>query len=246
MNVKTRVNVIAFWLILLVLVWPVSGMAAWSLEDPLLAVPDVIGSGVTLPGDNEVAPCPVEKDFTIPLALDEAVDLALCNNPQIQEAWANIKIEAGALGEARAAYLPTATGTFSRIKDRTSHPDSAFAGTTIFSNTLYGTATWRLFDFGARAANREAAEQLLAAALANHDATLQKTLSAVIEAYYDVYTQRAALSAKIQSEEIATNTLNAARKRETMGASAQSDTLQATTALAKATLEKNRARGDYQ
>ncbi|HEY7987012.1 MAG TPA: TolC family protein [Methylophilaceae bacterium] len=199
-----------------------------------------------MPGDDNVAVCPVEKDFATPLALDEAVDLALCNDPQIQTAWANIKVEAGALGEAKAAYLPTVTGSFSRIKDRTSHPDSVFPGTTVISNTLFGAFSWRLFDFGTRSANREAAEKLLAAALASHDAALQKSLSSVIEAYFDVYTARAAFFAKTQSEEIASNTLIAAKKREAKGASALSDTLQAATALAKATLEKSRAQGDYQ
>ena len=247
MKGSTRLYIVTLRLILLVLVWPVSGMAAWSLDDPLLAVPDVIESGTTLPGDDEVAPCPVEKDFTTPLALNEAVDLALCNNPQIQSAWANIKVEAGALGEAKAAYLPTVTGSFSRIKDRTSFPDNSnLPGTKIISNTTFGTFNWRLFDFGARSANREAAEKLLTAALDSHDAALQKALSAVVEAYFDVYTTRAAFLAKTQSEEIANNTLIAAKKREAKGASAQSDTLQAATALAKATLEKNRAHGDYQ
>ncbi len=232
-------------LCLMVLAWPLTGWA-WSLDDPLLTVPNVIEAGVTLPGDGVGAPCPVTKDFATPLALDEAVDLALCNNPQIQAAWANIKIEAGALGEARAAYLPTVSGSFSRIKDKTSHPDSGLSSSTIYSNTIYGTLSWRIFDFGARSANREAAEKLLAAALATHDATLQKTLSAVVEAYFDTFTARAALEAKTQSEGIARNTLASAKKREAKGAGAQSDTLQAATALSKATLEKNRAQGAYQ
>ncbi len=246
MNVRIQPRLITGGLLILALVCPAIA-AGWGLEDPLMTVPDVIKSGATLPGDDGVAACPVEKDFTTPLALDEAVDLALCNNPQIKETWANIKEEAGALGEADAAYLPTVSGTFSRLKDRTSFPDNnSIPGTRIISNTIFGTFSWRLFDFGTRSANREAAQKLLAAALANHDATLQKSLSAVIEAYFDVYTTRAASLAKTKSEEIANSTLISAKKREAGGAAAQSDTLQAATALAKATLEKNRAQGAYQ
>src|SRR4051812_4741202 len=114
MSVKARCTICC--ISLLALTWSAAAMAAWSLDDPLMIAPDVLGTGVTLPGDEAVAPCPVQKDFKTPLALDEAVDLALCNNPQIQETWANIKIEAGALGEASAAYLPTITGSLSRIK----------------------------------------------------------------------------------------------------------------------------------
>ena len=66
--------------------------------DPLLATPEVAVTGVALPGDAAPVTCPALKDFATPLALGEAVDLALCNNPQIQSDWANIKIQAAALG----------------------------------------------------------------------------------------------------------------------------------------------------
>ncbi len=244
MNVKAKFDKAAC--LALMLLAPVLAIADWSFDDPLMAAPNTLQNGVVLPGDDVSASCPVHKDFGTPLGLDDAVDLALCNNPQIQAAWANIKIEAGALGEAKAAYLPTINGSFSRIKDKTSHPDSGLSSTTIYSNTVYGTLSWRIFDFGARAANREAADKLLSAALATHDATIQKNLSAVVESYFDAFTARAVLDAKKQSEEIARNTLASAKKREAKGAAAQSDTLQATTALSKAILEKNRAQGAYQ
>ncbi len=40
-----------------------------------------------------------------PLTLSEAMDVAICHNPQLQGTWAAIKVQAAALGEARAAYL---------------------------------------------------------------------------------------------------------------------------------------------
>ena len=49
---------------------------------------------------------PCAKRFLPPARLGEAVDIALCNNPQIKSSWANIKVQAGALGEARAAICP--------------------------------------------------------------------------------------------------------------------------------------------
>ena len=213
--------------------------------DPLQTLPPVIESGAWLPGDSEPVPCPSHKDFSAPLVLAEAIDLALCNNPQIKAAWAAIKVQAGAVGEARAAYLPTLSTTVTQLQTHTAFPGSAVAATTTHGKTIYGTFAWRLFDFGGRDANREAANSLLVAAIASHDASLQKTLRGVIQAYFDAQTARATFQAKEQSEATAGRTLNTAQRRELHGAVSRGDTLQATTALAKASLDKNRAIGDY-
>lgn len=231
------------------LFWTVAAWAldpAYPLVDPLRTKPDLLETGVTLPGDGAPVPCPAQKDFSLPLTLGEAVDLALCNNPQIRSSWANIKIQAGALGEARSTYLPAVTGSLGRTNDQIRYSDSRFTGTNVDQNTAQGTVTWRLLDFGGRTANHQAAENLLTAALASHSATLQKALTEVIQAYCDALTTRAAFNAKVESVDIATNTLRSARSREEKGALAQTDTLQATTALAKASLEKNRAQGGYE
>jgi outer membrane protein len=233
--------------LVLTAVLPVS---AFDLEahfiDPLHALPETLESGAPLPGDEEPVPCPVSKDFTTPLALAEAVDLALCNNPQIKSAWVAIKIQADSLGEARAAYLPTLSGTITQQQSHTSYPGSSVAAATANGQTIYSTLAWRLFDFGGRDANRQSANKLLLAAIANHDAVIQKTLAAVIQAYFDAMTSKAALQAKEQNEETASSTLNSAQRREIGGAVSHGDTLQAITALAKTSLDKNRARNTYQ
>jgi outer membrane protein len=243
MSDKQRVSfwVLVFWLS--VIAPGQAGLASDFLSDPLRTVPSVIEKGATLPGDAVPVPCPAEKDFTVPLALGEAVDLALCNNPQIKAAWANIKIQAGVVGEARAAYLPTLSGTVSRIYDSTQ--TSGVNSSAVTSTTIYGTMTWRIFDFGGRGANRRAADNLLLAALASHNAAIQKTIAGVIQAYFDSLTAQTAWQAKEQSEKIALSTLQLAKRRETKGTVARSDTLQAATAYEKASLDKNRGLGDY-
>lgn len=214
--------------------------------DPLRARPSILDSGATLPGDAAPLPCQKSNEVAMPLGLSDAIDLALCNNPRIHAAWAAIKVQAGAVGEARAAYLPTISATANRLRTRTAYPDMGIASSSIIGDTAYGTLNWRLFDFGTRAANRQSANALLLAALANHDAILQKTLADTIQAYFDAQSARAAWQAKEQSETVANDTLESARRREARGKVARSDTLQATTSLAKAVLEKNRALGGYQ
>ena len=214
--------------------------------DPLKTMPPVIGSGAVLPDDGAPVSCPVSKDFTLPLALNEAVDLALCSNPQIRMAWAGIKVKAGALGEARAAYFPTLSATANRLRTHNSYPDLGVPSSTTYGNTVNGTLSWRLFDFGAREANREAANRLLIAAIAHHDVALQKTLASVIQSYFDAQTAQVALQAKEQNETITRSMFDSTQRRAARGVVARSDTLQAATALAKATLEKSRAQGTYQ
>lgn len=216
------------------------------LEDPLWTQPDRLKNGASLPDDTPI-PCPAQVDFKRPLALGDAVDVALCNNPQVRGAWAQIKVQAGALGEARAAYLPTINGSFSRLKNSTTYPaSSGNPNSFTMGNQAYGSFNWRLFDFGGRAANREAANQLLAAAMSGHDAALQKVMVSVIQAYFDALTGQSLYEARRQMAELADNTLSATKRREAKGAAALSDSLQASTALAKARLNESRSGGDYQ
>jgi len=230
------------FLIILVAVGLITANPAQAF-DPLKTKPEVLERGVILPGDSVQAACPVVKDFAQPLSLSEAVDLALCNNPQLRASWAAIKQQAGVLGEARAAYLPTLNGSLNRTRDEI-HASGADE-TEVTQNTGQAGLTWRLLDFGGRSAGHEAAKNLLAAALASHDATLQKLLTAVIQAYHDALTARAVLRAKEEALVIAGNTLKSAQSREAKGAASRSDGLQAATAQAKATLERNRAQGEY-
>ncbi len=213
--------------------------------DPLLVRPPLITIGATLPGDTAPVSCTGNIDVTQALALGEAVDLALCNNAQVKVAWAAIKIQAAALGEAHAPYWPTISSSLSGLNSRTVTSGLAASTSSNTGRTMYGNFNWRLFDFGGRAANKEAAAQLLFAALLDHDAALQRILTSVIEAYFEAITAESFLTARSKAVDIAQTTLVNTQNRESKGVAPISDTLQATTALAKAKLGKRRAEGDY-
>ena len=222
--------------------------APLALADPLNTRPPVLDHGAILPGDTQAFTCPAPEEapqVPQPLALTDAVDLALCHNPQLQVAWAAIKRQSAALGEARAAYWPTLSTSLSRLHNRTVYPRSELPGVSNDGHTAYVGFTWRLFDFGGRAANRDAASQLVAAALAEHDATLQRVLSAAVGAYFDAISAQAVFTAKAKAAGLAQASLIAAQRREAKGASALSDTLQAKTALARAMLGQKRAEGEF-
>jgi len=180
-------------------------------------MPDVIQKGAILPGDSTPIPHGVQKDFTQPLTLYEAVDLALANNPKIKGAWADIKVQAGTLGEAYTTYLPSINGALNWTNDNIHYSNSRYHSTDTNRYNGQVTATLRLLDFGGRNANRRYAEKLLAAAISSYDATLQDALSEIVQAYFDAMTASASLTAKIKDEEVARNTLHSAQEREAKG-----------------------------
>lgn len=200
---------------------------------------------VVLPGDQAVLVCADVPTAAQLLSLVDVLDLALCNNPQIKTALAGIKVRASSVGEAQAAYWPVLTGAANRLKNDTRFPDLPESNSSKTGNTTSLNLTWRLLDFGGRAANRDAAGQLLLAAVAGHEAALQKTLSAVVRAYYEALTAKSLLDLKTETARLTAATLASARQREAKGAAALGDVLQAQTALLKERLGEQRAQSDH-
>lgn len=211
--------------------------------DPLLARPPELDRGRVLPGDDQAISCATSK--FVPgkaLTLVDAVDLALCHQPQIQASWAAIKLQASQLGEARAAYLPNLTAGAGKYRENSS---SDQGGSRRSVGTLYATLTWRLLDFGGRSANQRAADVLLQAALASQDASLQKVMANAVGLYYDAHSARAAQQSRERSLAFARQILDTAYKRELRGVGSLPETLQARTFVARAELEVARAIGQH-
>lgn len=216
------------------------------IDDPLWTKPPILTQGPSLPDGNPID-CAAQIDLTQIVGLGEVIDLTLCNNPQIKQAWVDIKIKASVVGEARGAYLPAANATYSpRQQTQTIYPNALYDANSVSNGKMaYANATWRLFDFGGRAANRASANYLLESALASHDASIQKAMAETIRNYFEVLTAKATVNAKTQLVILAKSSWDATLRRENLGSSGKSDTLQAQTAFNKAELAKSRADGDY-
>ena len=213
-------------------------------DDPLLTRPPRLSEPLRLPGVASALTCPAGFEPGGDLTLGAAIDLALCRDPQVQAAWAAIKQQAAAVGEAQAAYLPTLSLSTSQLDNHTRNPGSGFPDTTSRGETVHAALNWRILDFGGRGANRAAADRLLEAALLSHDAALQKTLASVVGRYADVQTAQAALNSRRDIAQLAAQTVEATLRRESRGAAALNDSLQAKTALARARLAEQRALGE--
>jgi len=172
------------------------------------------------------------------LGLLEVVNLTLCNNPQTKEVWANSRVYAAQLGVNKADYLPGANlnALFSRSKtDRTPSVNQRSIGLTL---------SYLLFDFGLRAANLENSRQLLIAASATQDSTVQALFLAAVQAYYQEQATIASLEAAVESERAARESFSAAEARYTAGSATPADKLQAQTAYSQATLNRITAAGN--
>ena len=180
------------------------------------------------------------------LTLPEAIQLALCHNPQVRTSWSQIAQQAAALGQARSAYMPQLTVGMSRQRDRLDYPDTPYPESTLFARSPNLGLTWRLLDFGARSARTEVARWQLQAALASQDASMVKALGDVLQTYFDAQTAQARWQAQQGIVPLVQRSLQAAQRKQEHGAGSSNDTLQALTALAQANLELSRSEGDYQ
>ena len=221
------------------LIAAVAALPAWAggLDDPL-------GTAERLPlkpsshlmsrvGE---APCATALPAA-PLTAVDAVDLMLCNHPQTREVWASARAQAALVGVARAGWLPTLAGSASRT--RFEYQNSAFT-----RDSAAITLSWLLYDFGQRSANVENAEQLLAAAAATQDATVQTLFLSALQSYYSAQATQAAVTSALQAERSARESFQAAEARYSVGVATPADRLQAQTALSQATLNRIRAEGE--
>jgi len=176
------------------------------------------------------------------LTLTEVVEAALCNNPQARAAYASAKLQAAQLGIAKSAYLPLVNDNISNNLNW-GNPELA-ARNNPYSNLSNNiVASYLLYDFGNRDANLENARQLLQAASASQNSSVQTILLNAIQAYYQVQASMAALAAARESERASEESFKAAQARYIAGVSTPADKLQAQTLFAQNSLSRITAEG---
>jgi len=168
-------------------------------------------------------------------ALDLAgvVNLALCQSPQTREVWASARAQAAQVGVNQAGYLPNLNASFSGSQNSPGNSQRSIAL----------SLSYLLYDFGARAANLESARQLLLAASATQNNTVQTVFLAAVQSYYQVQATQAAVDAALESERAAKQSFAAAEGRYLAGSATPADKLSAQTAYSQATLNRITAQG---
>jgi len=179
----------------------------------------------------------------------DVVENALCHNPKTRAAWANVQAQAAQVGVAKAAYLPTLTGSVQAIRDHTTSQGTNVVPFSIASDSNYHndtlTLNWVLYDFGLRSATVDNAEKMLASATASQDNVLRTVFATAVKDYYAAIIAQKNIQATIEIEAQARDVLDAATVRVRKGVAAISDQLQAKTAYSQAVFNHNKAEGDW-
>ncbi len=196
------------------------------------------------------------------LTLDEAVQAALDNNPDIESAEQRILSARAMLRQAQSAYYPWVHASAQYA--RSDNPPQAFMMTLnqrslnmmdpAFNpnqpddtENLRGTlmAQWRLFDWGRREADVRMARLGAEAAEAMACATRNQLIFEVTRAYYQAL--QAAAFAEVQADSVKSieESLRIARERMEAGSAMKTDLLNLETQLAQAREDLIRARNAH-
>lgn len=181
-----------------------------------------------------------------PLSLAALTDMALRNNPATREVWQAASAQAAALDIAGADYWPTLDANIALTRGKTSINSSGGITTGSTQTRLSPgiSLAYVLFDFGARAANKQAASHELLAANLNRDRALQQIVLDVAQAYYRLLGARQSIVAGEQTLKNAQLAFAAANARRRAGLATVGDVYQADTLLAQSRLILRKARGE--
>lgn len=180
---------------------------------------------------------------TQPLALEDLIQIGICNNPNLNRNYMAVKSSEAAYGEAKAAYLPSvdAAGTVSREYEKTqdirkSGRRSPWAGNVSLS--------WLLLDFGGRASSNEAMRAYLEASSASYDAALHDTVLAINMAYFDLLSAQEVLKSNETSVASYKKSYEETEKKYKVGSASLSDRLLAKTTYLQSRLAVTQTEND--
>jgi TolC family type I secretion outer membrane protein len=201
---------------------------------------------------SDAVPPPLPKSsITLPsgvtpgslITLDQAIDVALTNNPDTRAAWFDARAAEAALGSSRSAYLPEIdlNASFTRTRN------AAQGGRSITLSNAFGpslTLSYLLFDFGGRAAQVEEARQTLIATGFAQNQTIQNVVLRVEQAYYAYLGAKSLLASQDATVRERQASLDSANARHDAGVATIADVLQARTALSQAQLNRETIEGN--
>ncbi|HQV23627.1 MAG TPA: TolC family protein, partial [Agitococcus sp.] len=183
---------------------------------------------------NAASICPT---LSSSLNVDQAVNYALCHNPDTQQQWQQLRYQQAAVTISQANNYPTLS-----LQGSSNYSHSA--GQNNNSLGLQARLSYVLFDFGQRAAQQQQANALLQQAQWNKDSQIAELSTQVIQAYLNVL--KAQSQIQVYQDSIKTNqqSLTRAEARFNTGVGTPLDVLQAKSALAQAQLSLVKAHSE--
>lgn len=189
-----------------------------------------------------------QQPMSSPVILFDVIERALCESPKTRSAWGAIKAAAANVSMSKSAYLPTLGAS---VKDVYQHHVTQVSDEPQLQSDFTRAVNeetlslgWVLYDFGARSASVRNSRELLLAAQANQNSTLQALFASTAKDYFAAQGANANVSSKRRIEVAARESLDAATARVNKGAAPITDQLQANTTFAQAVYERAKAEGD--
>ncbi|HET8828957.1 MAG TPA: TolC family protein [Pelobium sp.] len=158
------------------------------------------------------------------LSLQDAITIALQNNYNIKLSNNESEIAENNLSYANSAFLPSITGNLNDINNiQTTQVDLANGETreatnAKSSNLNYGVSlNWKIFDGFKMFADYNQVQELEKLGNLNAQITVQTTIADVIEAYYNLASQKKQLASLQTALEVSMIRLKNAKSRYTLG-----------------------------
>jgi outer membrane protein len=243
-----------------------SGLDPFNVESRTAPAPNLpwtpVGPLPQVPTPEQMQTLPAELNR--PLSLAQLTEIALRLNVRTRQAWMQARVEAAQFGVDHSGDFPQITGL---ISDRVARPISATSGfpnTTLIDQsgnsataaaggrsysvfTTYGptlSLSYVLYDFGKRAADKEATEYRILAANLTQNRALQDVAFQVEQAYYRVLGLEQLVGASRESLKNFETALDASSRRRESGLATAADVYRAETQVGQAQLVLSRNAGE--
>ncbi len=178
------------------------------------------------------SPLEVRIERTKGLSLQEALEIAVAQNPAVQQARLAVERAEAGVALAQAAFAPTLS---TRVNYQYSEPPTPGGGPSREVHTLSASVVrvdYTAFDNGIREQNLRLAQEALRIAQLQLEQTLQTVRQAVANAYYDLQSADARVAISQAAVASSEATLRDAQARERAGVGTRFEILQAETELA--------------
>lgn len=188
--------------------------------------------------------CVDETIGSDPIGLPELIQIGICNNPTLNRDYMNVKAYEARLGETKAEYLPSLTGTgsisddFSKVEDQKSGKTDPYSGNLALS--------WLLYDFGGRTARTEQAKAYLDSQQFTYNASLHDTVLSITQGYFDLLSAEEVLKSSKTAEQSYRKSYEESVKRYELGLVSASDKLLAQTSWEQSKLDVVKAENTVQ
>lgn len=169
------------------------------------------------------------------LNLLDLIKIGICNNPNLNKEFINIKVSESKLKQQKSEYLPTISASVS-----TQESDSKVQGGNRTEQNPYNATlslNWLLYDFGGRSARVKEMKNELDSNVFSYNAEMQDLILSINTKYLNLLSAKESLKSAEANEITFGISYKESSKRYEIGSASLNDKLQAKTSYEQSTLE---------